>query len=122
MLIYPPSQIALAAIEYALSKIFGDALFNYVNINEFSENKASELMRDFLSRLLNADIGGSGARNTAEVYKLERLQIRISQIVQLVLEQAKAAQSMNTESNSDLQVLFSNLFLRFYDRFIPVSL
>lgn len=92
MLLYPPSQLALAAIKYGLDKTIG-------------EKKSAEFIRDFLSKLFNADFSGGGDKNTAEIFKLEKLMIRIDQICSLVFEQATQSDT-TAEEKAELQKKF----------------
>jgi hypothetical protein len=53
--------------------------------------------------LFNADFSGGGDKNTAEIFKLEKLMIRIDQICSLVFEQATQSDT-TAEEKAELQV------------------
>jgi hypothetical protein len=66
-------------------------------------------MRDFFAKLFNTHFGGSGEKNTAEIIKLEKLQIRIDQIIKLAQEQA--SRGVKPEDGPKLQVFLTCLNL-----------
>jgi len=106
MLLYPPSQIALAAIKYGLDKTIGGKVWRKCAINlEILEPRSSNFLRDSLAKLMDADFGAMGEKNAAEIFKLEKIQIRIGQICELVCEQA--SQNFSTEDSERLQVCFN---------------
>ena len=63
---------------------------------------------------MDADFGATGEKSAAEIFKLEKIQIRIDQICELVCEQA--AQNP-AEDSARLQVMFSpTLTLRLFKK------
>uniref|UniRef100_A0A915LZ38 Uncharacterized protein n=1 Tax=Meloidogyne javanica TaxID=6303 RepID=A0A915LZ38_MELJA len=104
MLLYPPSQIALAAIKYGLDKTIG-------------EPRSSNFLRDSLAKLMDADFGAMGEKNAAEIFKLEKIQIRIGQICELVCEQA--SQNFSTEDSERLQKKFFTYIQKVSGELLP---
>jgi hypothetical protein len=51
---------------------------------------------------MNADFGATGEKSTAEIFKLEKVEIRINQICELVCEQA--VQNPSVDDSARLQV------------------
>ncbi|KAL7072842.1 hypothetical protein ACQ4LE_008154 [Meloidogyne hapla] len=104
MLLYPPSQIALAAIKYGLDKTLG-------------ESRSSNFLRDSLAKLMDADFGATGEKSAAEIFKLEKIQIRIDQICELVCEQA--VQNFSAEDSERLQKKFFTYIQKVSGELLP---
>ncbi|CAK5028450.1 unnamed protein product [Meloidogyne enterolobii] len=97
-------RIALAAIKYGLDKTIG-------------EPRSSNFLRDSLAKLMDADFGAMGEKNAAEIFKLEKIQIRIGQICELVCEQA--SQNFSAEDSERLQKKFFTYIQKVSGELLP---